>query len=759
MVIGGMSKSGESGRASLLRGPPDAAAAIICQVRAEAGPQRTICRLSARVTGNAGEFSWHAVPSEESACAELRARGNGLTARLCARALDDDVVELSLRIQPDPDDGQLRTISCCRIEVDFLPDGRALGREDPLDDCHVPHLVPQPGLVIADMVFRSPALLVRRAEFALALLPDLARLAQSRPAPWALDFDRDGPLTTPRLALAMVHHSLDHHVYFRAEPTREIQIPAGGIELACELIATGRATSDFTRNVQRRLWQQHGESLYRAGRPQVLPLDEAAREAMRRLFSRGDLYFEFEREGRRYGGIAAHACTTKRQLRPLGARATRVASPIHGFGISLWLRALGAFNLSRRGDDFLRWSLSNLGIPYIAETQFTAWFNALRTAYGARVLAEKWRDERLMEQAGLIKELALSAPLDDGIFAAVCTHPEGKLWWHRGTLAFKPIGDYHTPDQATTGYVMARWYRDIERDPRLLERARGLAGFFARHQLPSGAVPAWIEGRRHQPLPRLRESASTAGPLMFMAQLAALDEDERWLDSARRMAEFIEEHVLPDHRWYDYETFYSCSKQRRPARDPRSGVLPQNTQCKWWAAEGMRLLAEITGEDHYVELLQRCLDDLLWHQQIWDAPYLSIDTFGGFGSMNTDAEWNDARQGCIAPVLMDSYGVTGDPQHFQRGVAALRACYTTLLHPAMREWAPGNMAHYREEDRGAIYENYAHLGFDRVCAGYLEPDWGAGTAAWATAHAWQFYGDVFAPAPVSGDGASRASPL
>ncbi len=76
----------------------------------------------------------------------------------------------------------------------------------------------------------------------------------------------------------------------------------------------------------------------------------------------------------------------------------------------------------------------------------------------------------------------------------------------------------------------------------------------------------------------------------------------------------------------------------------------------------------------------------------------------------------------------------------EMGVAFL---FAPSLHPAMREVAPGNMARYRERDRGAIYENYAHLGFDRVCAGYLEPDWGAGTAAYATAHATHFYGDVF----------------
>jgi len=111
--------------------------------------------------------------------------------------------------------------------------------------------------------------------------------------------------------------------------------------------------------------------------------------------------------------------------------------------------------------------------------------------------------------------------------------------------------------------------------------------------------------------------------------------------------------------------------------------------------------------------------------------------------MNTDAEWNDARQGIIAPVLLDAYRATGDPHYFQRGVAAVRACYITMLHPAMKEVAPGNMVYYRDSDYGSIYENYAHNGFDRVIWGYLEPDWGAGTAVYASAHAMKFYGDLF----------------
>jgi hypothetical protein len=465
---------------------------IDCYATLPGGAERCIARVTGRVSVGNDELVWRS----ESDSGRLTAAGHGLSASLLVAPGDGDALTLSLQVKrtqsklyphADPTTRRTRPLHRCGIWVDFLPaleSGNAM-RVD-LDDCHVPHLVPRPGLVMADMVFRSPAIVVRardgvartESDFAAALWPDLDALARHRPAPWALDFERDGPLGSPRLTLEMVHTKLDHHVYFRAAPTREIAIPDDGIELSGALVLTAAAGPDFVRDVQRHLWAHYGHALYENVRPQLMPFDESAQEAMGRLFARDDLYFEFERSGKTYGGVAAHACTAKKPLRPLSSRATRIASPLHGLGISLWLDALNKFSLSRGADDFLYWSLFNLGMPYIAESQFASWFNNLRTAYGARCLAERWQDSRLIQQADLIKELALSAPTEDGIFSAVCTYPGDDLRWHKGTLSFKAIDDYHTPDQATTGYVALRWYRDIEQDPRLLEMAR--PGFPAR---------------------------------------------------------------------------------------------------------------------------------------------------------------------------------------------------------------------------------------------------------------------------------------
>ncbi len=711
-----------------------------CDISGESGEWRRLCIISTSVRAEKKDVDWKWSEPERTAEDAIRCEGHSDGFQLdLALANRDNLIGIDLALRAESP----QTFNYCLLHLDFIPDGAEVAPSERLDDCHVPHLIREPGLVVADMVFRSPAIVVRRFDMAMALLPNLDRFRESRPPTWVMDFDRNGPRHTPRLGLGFMNYRPHRHVYFMSLPDEDIDIPDEGLTLSGHLIVSADADRNFGRRVQHFLWERYGIPNYRAVKPQVLTLDEQAREAADRLYNREDFYHEFEYKGATRAGLTAFTATTEKPIKPKKAWLTPLVSHFNGLGMHFLLAVLNRANSTESSEERTRKIIHKRGIPLLAQSWFQSWFNCLRTAYSSRVLADKWGDDRLREQSNFIKDLALGAPVEDGIFSAVCFYPEGKVWWKRGTLTFMAIEDYHTPDQASTGYIMLRWYRDIDSEPALLDMARGLGRFFLKHQLPSGAVPAWIKGRTHRHMSRLLESASTAGPMMFMAMLASVDGDEAALEAARKMAKFIEREVIPEHKWFDYETFYSCSRQPKEPRDPRTGIFPVNTMSMRWAVEGARLLFEITGEEQYRELLLKCLDDLLWHHQVWDAPVHSINTFGGFSCMNTDAEWNDARQGIFAPVLMDSYLITGDPHLFQRGVSAVRSCYTTMLHPAFKEVAPGNMVHYRESDRGAIYENYGHSGFDRIIGGYQHSDWGAGTALFATSHALKFYGDVF----------------
>src|SRR5450756_2420382 len=214
---------------------------------------------------------------------------------------------------------------------------------------------------------------------------------------------------------------------------------------------------------------------------------------------------------------------------------------------------------------------------------FQSWFNNLRSAYGAYWFARKWNDHELLENALAVKNLAILAPREEGAFPAVCYTTEEGIYWNRGTRAFKHIDWYHTADCSTTAYYMALWFADHEGDPRLLGRCREFAEFLLKVQLSSGAFPAWVRpsGARMEVSPALKESATAACPAMFLAMLYLLDGSERYLDAARRAADFLAEEVIPRQKWFDYETFYSCSSKRLGMFDAFTGSYPQNAMSMY----------------------------------------------------------------------------------------------------------------------------------------------------------------------------------
>jgi hypothetical protein len=139
--------------------------------------------------------------------------------------------------------------------------------------------------------------------------------------------------------------------------------------------------------------------------------------------------------------------------------------------------------------------------------------------------------------------------------------------------------------------------------------------------------------------------------------------------------------------------------------------------------------------------------------------------------MNTDAEWNDSRHALCAMVLTDAYARTGAAEYFERGVAALRACFTLMVAPENREVSPltysgraGRFKHrlllegpdpraFTDADRipnheGAYYplgyssENYGHVGGD-LPSGRPGFDWAEGLYLTSAAWVRRRYGDVY----------------
>jgi hypothetical protein len=624
----------------------------------------------------------------------------------------------------------------------------AQGEEGGLDYCSVPHLRPRSDMVISDEVFRSPAVMMRKDDVFFAIIPDLDLLEEGYGAGcirYYLDLVvTGGENNCPALNFGIGRSRVKGHVYFENDFQKELECgPGQSLMLGYYLVADrdGMGPSDVVSFI----WDKFGRRHYATGEPQTAAWDRYASQGLARIFKRADLFKTFNLEGQTCGGSIGIHFLNRRGVRLMGLR--ELQRYLRYQDVILAVMRFGIEQMSER--PWLERLFERVQYRYGAKVPpqifLQSWFNNLRSAYGAYWFARRWNDHELLEHSLAVKNLAILAPRENGAFPAVCYPTDAGVFWSRGTRGFKHLDWYHTPDCATTGYYMANWFKDHEGDPRLLARCRELAEFMLDIQLPSGAFPTWVQpgGGSMRVSSELKESASTAAPAMFLARLFHIESDPRYLQAAMQACEFMSREVIPQQKWFDYETFFSCSKKRMGLFDENTGNYAQNTMSMYWTAELMRQVYLATLDEDYLRAGTEVLEHLCLYQQVWDPPFLSIDAFGGFGSMNTDAEWNDARQALMATLLMDYYAVTGKEEHMERGISALRASFTTMFIEENNALAPGNMRRAVPEETGSVTENYAHFGYDHAIPGFLDSDWGAGSACHAAAYAQKHYGDIY----------------
>lgn len=632
----------------------------------------------------------------------------------------------------------------------FIPDGMLYSQYGPLDFRWIPTLRPTPKHVIADQIFRSPAVMFQSGEYMMAMIPDLDILGGNRKVQTALDAHTSPPgLNAPAAWYGLCPYAVDTHVFFK-EHSSQLFTVKGEHVFGYDIVAVADEKKNCgLRTVAAHLWEKYGSRLIEKTEPQTLEFEEYARRVYGFAMDRGEIWTEMN-EGRAGGTLALTfasknppAKMKKKQIE-FALKSGKLFPKIHGMAVDTLLRR-------EEANDAFEFMLHNIPMTVIPQVMYQSWFNNMRTAYGAMAWGRALGDDELVQRARKMKALALSAPVERGFMSSVCYCPEdAEPFWMHGTKAFEAVKEYHLPDNAWTGWWMLRWHEELESDEALLHRARELGDAFVGAQRESGAIPGWVRVRRSgiTASSTLVESAQTASPGMFLARLGKVTGEKKYVEAAACAAQFMIENIFPTNRWWDFETFFSCSKKDFGMRDYGTGLECMNNLCIFWTAELMRELAEENGgagkgREKYLEYGKRAVDLLLMWQQVWDAPYISINTFGGFGVMNTDGEWNDARQSMFAESLAGWYELTGDAEYFERAVAALRASFTTMLTPENRDVAPGNMGLYHERVDGAIFENYAHMGYDRRAQGYIMFDWGSGGACAAAARFAGRYGDVY----------------
>jgi hypothetical protein len=585
--------------------------------------------------------------------------------------------------------GPLPALEAFESRWRFTPGGE-------IREVFTPSLVPEEGDLVGQHMMRAPVLAVESAGMAVALAVDIDLL------------DKTGPIPAALSLLRLDDDQVDLVVGLHAQEVRG------------HVFHTGRGAT----GVPAARTMSHG---YRLGLFPNPGTGEALKAARRKIWALGQ------------GDRAA---------RPLEQPGVEYARQIYPRALELlWAEAVldgrrvGAITSNR---------------SYAGDVWFSSWLNPTRSSYGLFHYGLALENDDWVERARATRALVLSAPSAGGFFPTIFVFGDNR-WVDSHHQGGGP-GVFHLMDMSWTMYQLLRWHQDLEPDQETLGRARSYAAALGRVQRADGGLPAYVdregtpvtavdraallrdlEGGGGEPYvtemlasrwgeARFVESAEDAASLLFLVTLARLlpagdDQYEGLVAAARGIARYLAEHVFTTAKWADFEVYFSCSPKSLDFYDHRSGQWPQNTLCMQHAADGLLGLFEATGEHGYLELAGRAMDRLSLYQQVWDPPWLGLSAFGGYGVMNTDGEWNDARQAQFAETHFAFARVTGEQEHLERAMAAARAAFTTIFLPV----AASRYSGWWREPQGMAAENHGHGGADQL-NGVSGFDWGSGSA-------------------------------
>ena len=550
----------------------------------------------------------------------------------------------------------------------FIPDGKNLQEYKRLDFVWTPQLRPDSSDVIGDHTFRSPALMMQKDKRFAALIP-VVELIQ----PWHnIESAGDLQVTSgpaPFMSYGLMNWHPRSHVYYTHSDAMTM------------LLDNTTATYWFSLYVSANAEPRKGY-----------------RDVVRLHWSRTGRKHLLEQKGPQREPFAAYVRKAWKEYLPQVA----VEATYNGKPVTLLTQ------------ERLAWS-NGLSPSANTDCWFNVWFNALRTAYGMALHGLAINDDSLRRQAEQVLTLALQAPQKQGIAPCIFYLDSAGGHWVNdhgwgGIDGGRNFAMFHN---AWTGVWLLRWADLVPaRKREIIEYTTRFGNFLVDHQQPSGVIPSWYDPENLVPVSTFRdENAETAGAALFLAELYSRTQEMRYLKAAEHAMAYIASEIVPENKWYDFETFFSCSRKSVGFFDTFTAQHPQNTLSMHQAAEAYLSLYRITGRHDYRERGAAILDYLCLYQQVWSPPWLSCELFGGFGVQNTDGEWSDSRQGYFASTLMSYYELTGEREYFERAVAALRAMFSL----------------FESSTSPRTWENYAHSAVDRP-GGVTGIHWGTGSS-------------------------------
>jgi hypothetical protein len=594
-----------------------------------------------------------------------------------------------------------------------------------------PHLAPEDGYVVGQHVFRSPALIAGSGPLTLAVVPDLDIVGAKAENPWFIDYDA----LDRKMWLGMVRTEIPEHVLFKKAPG--MTFGPGRVELGFYIAAfsdPGAAPNPW-REVSAFLWKRWGRPLFAKGEPIAGRLEPYVRRPYDWAFKGWGnfVWQEFDLGGKRVGApqFIVNVSQSPNSPGPWYQREF----------LSIWNQA---------------------------------WFSSLRSASGVfrygRLIGGAEGDA-FLARARMTKELALAAPVSDGIFPAVIgtandvveidgrklrrPRPWSEARWSNSDRTPREHGItpdwFHVLDMSWTALLMLRWHEELEKDARLLDYARTYGERLLGLQEADGFFPGWLHPETHTSGPVMNRTPETSLSATFLLHLAATTGEAKYREAALRALDAVLAKIVPDGNWLDFETYWSCCAWGRDRylgrKIERNAMHKQNTLSMFWTAEALLAATRATGERRYLDWGRRTLDELAMAQQVWQPPYIYVPALGGFGVMNADGEWNDSRETLFAELFLDYGRETGETAYTERGMAALKAGFVMMYcpeNPAVKAMWEKVYPWFGPEDYGFTMENYGHGGRTSPegegMGVFTIYDWGNGAAAEAAMRILDHYG-------------------
>ena len=576
-----------------------------------------------------------------------------------------------------------------------------------------PHLTPSDNHIIAQHVFRTPALIAVNQQQGIVIIPDLDILANAGKNKWYMDMDAGKNI----FLLGMSESRISDHVLYERCPGA---IYDRNVEFGFYIIKyeEKEELENPFRCPLKFMWNRWGHDLFIRSLP--LNLEPYVKYTYDWAFNnwKNSVWQEFVIDGRKVGAPVFIVNTTQSPNYPgeVNEREFR----------SIWNQA---------------------------------WFSSLRSASGLFRYAKRTANKDLLEKAILTKELALSFPQKNGFFYGLIgtemyeeklngkKYNRSKGWdvYFWGNSNRNPYtwdakqSPFHILDMSWTALLMLRWYDELEKDERLLSYAESYGRALLGVQYDNGYFPGWLDVNTLQPMEYLNDSPETSLSVTFLLKLYEITGKEEYRAAALKGMEAVKE-VITEGRWEDFETYWSCCRIGTPQwvgkKVVRNNMYKQCNFSMFWTTEALLECYHTTGSSEYLKLGQRVLDEMLMTQASWQPPYIYVNGVGGFGVMNSDGEWNDSRGSLFSEIILQYGKLLNVSEYMERGVCALKTSFEMMYCPqnldAKRQWEKV-WPFFDERDYGFTMENYGHGGSSSPegdgMGEFTIYDWGNGAAS------------------------------